>query len=145
MYVIVVLHVLGACIWVGGHLILSLRFTPQAWRTKQSNELLSFEQRYEVLGMAALLLQVATGFHLASRYSLNMRDWFDPSQPVLHVIGLKLLLLLALILIAAHARFRVLPNIERFGVRFFIVHVWLVTLISVAFVMLGVGFRYGGI
>ncbi len=34
MALVLFLHLLGACIWVGGHLILVIRFVPQAWRAR---------------------------------------------------------------------------------------------------------------
>ena len=149
MALVLFLHVLGACIWVGGHLVLVTRFVPQAWRTRDARELLSFEHRYEPVGMLALLLQIVTGLHLAWAYSADMAQWFDPQASPIHVIGLKLLTLLLTALVAAHARFRVIPKLQRAPqgqmVRVFCLHVLAVTLLAVTFVYLGVAFRFGAV
>ena len=34
MALVLFLHLLGASIWVGGHLILAIRFVPKAWRLR---------------------------------------------------------------------------------------------------------------
>lgn len=149
MGLVLFLHLLGACIWVGGHLILAIRFVPQAWRTSDARELLAFEHKYEPLGMAALGMQIATGLHLAWAYSSDMAQWFDPHAAPIHVIGYKIVTLLLTALIAAHARFRVIPQLHKqpqgARVRWFCIHVLGVTALAVLFVYLGVVFRFGGI
>ncbi len=149
MALVLFLHVLGACIWVGGHLILAIRFVPQTWRSQDAAALLAFEQKYEPLGMAALGMQIATGLHLAWAYSSDMAQWFDSDAAPLHIIGYKLMVLLLTALVAAHARFRVIPQLHRqpqgAGVRFFCLHVLTVTLLAVTFVYLGVAFRFGAV
>ena len=143
------LHLLGGSIWVGGHLILAIRFVPQAWRLRDASELLTFEHKYEPLGMTALGMQIATGLHLAWAYSSDMAQWFDPHAAPIHLIGYKLIALLLTALVAAHARFRVIPKLYRqpqgAGVRFFCLHVLMVTLLAVSFVYLGVAFRFGAV
>ena len=149
MALVLFLHLLGACIWVGGHLILLIRFVPQAWRARDASELLKFEHTYEPLGMAALGIQIATGLHLAWAYSSNMAQWFDPNAAPIHLIGYKLIALLLTALVVAHARFRVIPKLYRqpqgAGVRFFCLHILTVTLLAVVFVYLGVVFRFGAV
>ena len=55
-------HILGACIWVGGHLYLCLCILPKAVRHQDSQPILNFENSFEKLGMTALIVQVLTGF-----------------------------------------------------------------------------------
>ena len=149
MGLVLFLHLLGASIWVGGHLILAIRFIPQAWRLSDARELLAFEQKYEPIGMTALAAQIATGLHLAWAYSSDMAQWFDPHAAPIHLIGYKLIALLLTALVAAHARFRVIPKLYRqpqgAGVRLFCLHVLMVTLLAVIFVYLGVAFRFGAV
>jgi uncharacterized membrane protein len=63
---LVLLHVLGATIWAGGHLILSIAFLPKALKERKLNIILDFEKQYERVGIPALLLQVITGFWMAT-------------------------------------------------------------------------------
>ncbi len=62
------LHVVGAAVWVGGHLVLLGRYLPQAWRAGRLDLLREFERRYEGLGLPALALQVGTGLLLLTHY-----------------------------------------------------------------------------
>ncbi len=61
----------------------------------------------------------------------------------------KLIALLLTALVAAHARFRVIPKLYRqsqgAGVRFFCMHILTVTLLALVFVYLGVAFRFGAV
>ena len=149
MALVLFLHLLGASIWVGGHLILAIRFVPKAWRLRDASELLTFEHKYEPLGMTALGVQIATGLHLAWAYSSDMAQWFDPHAAPIHIIGYKLMTLLLTALIAAHARFRVIPKLQQqpqgAWVKVFCAHVLSVTILAIVFVYLGVVFRFGGV
>lgn len=149
MALMLFLHLLGACIWVGGHLVLVTRFVPRAWQLQDATELLAFEQKYEPVGMMALAVQIATGLHLAWAYSSDMAQWFDSHSAPIHVIGYKLMTLLLTALVAAHARFRVIPQLQHqpkgAKVRIFCLHILAVTTLAVTFVYLGVAFRFGGI
>ena len=57
------LHVMGACIWVGGHLYLVVKILPQAVREQNTQRILDFEGSFEKLGMSALVVQVLTGLY----------------------------------------------------------------------------------
>lgn len=59
------LHIIGASIWVGGHLILSIRYLPNAVLKKEIGPLTQFEEKFEVVGIPALLIQVVTGIIMA--------------------------------------------------------------------------------
>lgn len=47
---LVILHVLGATIWVGGHLIPSVCFLSGSLHKKGPNIIKAFEQKYETIG-----------------------------------------------------------------------------------------------
>ena len=58
---LLLLHILAATVWTGGHLVLALTVLPRALRARDPQILLQFESGYERVGMPALLLQVLTG------------------------------------------------------------------------------------
>ena len=103
---IVLLHVLAATVWTGGHLVLALTILPQALRSKSVADLSRFESAYEKVGIPALLIQVASGLWLASQIAPDVAQWFAFDDPVARLVGVKLLLLLSTMLFAADARLR---------------------------------------
>ncbi|OOR89601.1 hypothetical protein B0181_06425 [Moraxella caviae] len=141
-------HLLGACIWVGGHLYLLVRLMPNFIKNQDVKGFLAFEKSYEPLGMAALLLQVITGAYLLSRF-VPASLWFSPLGSLGALIHAKFLWLILTLLTALHARFRVVARLERgthddktlknMGVHVLLICVW-----SVAFVATGMMFRWGG-
>jgi len=52
----IVLHVLAATIWTGGHIVLATTVLPKILKTKNIDKLLEFEMGYEKVGMPALPL-----------------------------------------------------------------------------------------
>jgi putative copper export protein len=58
---LVILHLLGATIWVGGHLVLSLVVLPRALRARDPSVIREFETGYQRIGLPALLLAVLPG------------------------------------------------------------------------------------
>lgn len=141
---VLILHLLGATLWTGGHILLSLTVLPEALRKHDPNILLAFEQRYERVGMSALLVQVISGFWLAHHWLPDAAAWWGFGNPVSAMISTKLLLLLATVLTALHARLRVIPRLDAQRLPFMALHVALVTLFSILFVIAGVGLRTGG-
>ena len=139
------LHVLGATIWTGGHLVLALAWLPRVLRERSPEQLLRFEQGYERIGMPALVVQVVTGVWMAWQMVPSMGAWLSPETPVARAITLKLGLLALTALIAAHARLRVIPRLSAATLPLMAWHVAAVTLISVAFVAVGVSLRFGGV
>ena len=65
---LVLFHVFGATIWVGGHLILSLTILPKALKENNPDLILQFEKNYEKIGLPALFFQVITGIWLSLLY-----------------------------------------------------------------------------
>ena len=139
------LHVLGATIWTGGHLVLALAWLPRVLRERSPEQLLRFEQGYERIGMPALVVQVVTGVWMAWQMVPSVGAWLSPETPVARAIALKLGLLALTALIAAHARLRVIPRLTAATLPLMAWHVAAVTLISVAFVAVGVSLRFGGV
>ena len=139
------LHVLGATVWTGGHLVLALTWLPRVLSERSPEQLLRFEQGYERIGMPALVLQIVTGLWMAYQMVPSVAQWLSPDTPVARAIALKLVLLLCTALIAAHARLRVIPRLSVDTLPLMAWHVGAVTLLSVGFVAVGVSLRFGGV
>ena len=140
-----VLHILGATIWTGGHLVLSLTVLPRALRQRDPDILSSFEAGYERIGLPALAIQVVTGLWLAHRLVPRFADWFSFSTVTSTHVALKLLLLLLTLALAMHARLRLIPKLSARTLPVLAWHVIAVTIVAVTFVLVGVGFRTGGL
>ena len=139
------LHVLGATVWTGGHLVLAVTWLPRVLRERSPEQLVRFEQGYERIGMPALVLQIVTGLWMAYQMVPSVAQWLSPDTPVARAIALKLVLLLCTALIAAHARLRVIPRLSADTLPLMAWHVGAVTLLSVGFVAVGVSLRFGGV
>ena len=139
------LHLLAATVWTGGHLVLALTVLPRALRQRSPRVLLDFEQGYERVGMPALAIQVATGLWMALQLVPDWGQWFNPGTPFERAVSLKLALLTATVLVATHARLRVIPTLRADTLALMAWHVAAVTLLSVGFVLTGISFRYGGL
>ncbi|XOV79877.1 MAG: CopD family protein [Aestuariibacter sp.] len=140
---LLLVHILCATIWTGGHIVLSCVVLPAALKNRTPEVLLKFESGYEKLAMPALLLQVLTGIALAYRYMPNAANWVNPNDPISRLITAKLLLLALIAGFAIHARFRVLPNLNQNNLTVMAWHIIPVTLFSILFVVVGVSFRTG--
>lgn len=140
---ILILHLLGATVWTGGHLILTLVVLPKALSSQNIDGLMQFEQLFERVGMPALVLQIITGLWMAYQLLPNIAAWFKLDNDFSILISLKLLLLLMTVLVALHARFYRIPRLSIHTLKGFSINIILVTLFSVAFVVVGTLFRTG--
>jgi putative copper export protein len=140
---LLLVHLLAATIWTGGHLVLALTILPTAFRRRSVEELLRFESAYEKVGIPALLVQVVSGVWLARLLVPDPRLWFALDHPVGRLVGLKLTLLAATAALAIDARLRLIPRLGAEHLGALAWHVVPVTLLSVAFVVLGLAFRTG--
>lgn len=139
---LIILHLIGASIWIGGHLVLSLRILPQVLKSRDYAPLLYFEKKYEAVGMPALFLQVVTGIILALKYSPTLLAFETPQQTA---ISIKFFFLFATIALAINARLFIFPKLSDKNLNFLAVHIILVTLLSVGFLVCGVAVRFGGL
>jgi putative copper export protein len=137
------LHILGATIWTGGHLVLALAVLPRVLKDRSPAALRQFESAFEKVGMPALLLQVATGLWLAHLLVPNVRSWFTAEDFVARLILLKLSLLAVTVLVAADARLRIIPRLTEQTLPAMARRIIAVTVLSVLFVTIGVSFRVG--
>jgi putative copper export protein len=136
------LHVLGATVWTGGHLVLALGVLPGALKERSTVAVQAFEVRFERVGIPALLIQVVTGLYLATTLAPTS-TWLELDNPATRAIVIKLGLLAATVAFAAHARLRVIPHLTAENLGTLAWHIVAVTIISVAFVVIGVGYRVG--
>ncbi len=141
--VMLLLHLLGATVWTGGHLILTLTILPRALRERSISDLQRFESAYERIGIPALIIQVVTGLWLAHRLVPDVLRWFAFDDPVARLIATKLLLLAITAALAADARIRIIPRLTEERLPSLAWHIIPVTVVSVLFVIAGVSFRTG--
>lgn len=142
---LILLHVLGASVWVGGHLILAVSILPRALRNDDVAAIQQFEAAFERIGIPALIVQVLTGVRLATLYA-PFSEWFGFTGHAPRHITLKLLVLTATVALAAHARLSLIPRLSRGApLRQLAWHIVAVTLLAVAFALIGVSFRVGGL
>jgi putative copper export protein len=138
---LVLIHLLGATIWAGGHLVLSIGFLPVAIRKGDLSVITFFEQRYERIGLPALLAQVVTGVWMAAIY-VPFREWLSLATTHHRFLWVKLGLLLVTLALALHARLFLIPQLTREKLPALAFHIVLVTMLAVAFVVVGLSFRF---
>lgn len=141
---ILLLHLVGSAIWLGGHLVLALAILPRALKRHNPSIVLDFEEGFERLGIPALIVQVITGLWLAHRLIPNPVLWFTGDSPQALAILLKLVLLVATVGLAVHARLRIVPKLDRGNLQNLAWHIVAVTVFALVFVILGVAIRTGG-
>lgn len=139
-YLALSLHILGASVWAGGHLVLAVAILPSALRAQRAATVSEFERNFERVGLPALALQIITGLWLAHHLLGGPGNWFD-DNPVAHV---KLGLLAATLGLAVHARLRVIPKLTDDTLTTLAWHIRLVTIAAVLFVLAGASIRFGG-
>lgn len=140
------LHLIGASIWVGGHLYLLIRLMPKFVRDHDVAGFLAFEKSYEPLGMTALAVQIITGLYMLNAIT-PVATWLTPMGALTALIHAKLTWLVLTIITALHARFRVVAKLERGNyndstLKVMAVHVGLICLWSLCFVATGMAFRF---
>ena len=140
---LLLLHLLAATIWTGGHIVLSLVVLPKVLKEQSPEQLLNFESVYEKIGMPALVVQVITGVLLAHRLLPDVTQWFDPANPIARPIMTKLILLALTIGFAIDARLRIIPVLSPGNLIVMAWHIIPVTIFSILFVVIGVSFRTG--
>ncbi len=142
---VLLLHILSATIWTGGHLVLALVILPKLLRARDPEILLSFEQGFEKVGMPALVFQVVSGLWLAFQIVPDFGDWFALDDPLANLILIKLTLLALTAAFAVDAKLRILSDLTPEKLVPMAWHIIPVTIFSVLFVTVGVAFRFGGI
>ncbi len=138
-------HLLAACVWVGGHLILLFRFVPAALKQKSLNPINSFRKKFEPIGIPSLLILIISGIIMAYDYEVTVGSWFLFSTGIERVVSLKLILISITVLSAFLATRFIFPNLKDKVTPLLVFFIALVTVIAVTLVFLGTTVRYGGI
>lgn len=142
---VLILHLLAAAVWVGGHLLLAICYLPTALKKKDPQIILNFEKKFEALGMSSLVILIASGTWMAYDFGVTFETWFSFSSGIEKVVSFKLLLLFLTFVCAFCAQFFVLPNLNETNISRMAVIIISVTTIAVTMLVLGSTIRYGGI
>jgi len=140
--ILLILHTLGACVWVGGHLILAITILPKALKLKDPEIISTFESMFERIGIPSLIIQVVTGLRLAMIF-MPIGEWFDFSNSISALISIKIILLLITVILAIHARFFIIPKLDADKLSMLGWHIAGVTIIAVLMLLTGLSFRMG--
>ena len=142
---LLLVHLVAATIWVGGHPVLAVSLLPEALSKRDPELVLSFERIYERIGLPAMAVQIATGLWLAYRLRPDLETWAQWSDPIALTISLKLACLALTLVLAVHARLFIIPTLSAARLPILGAHIVAVTLLALVFVWLGLAFRYGGV
>ena len=143
--VMVMLHMLGASAWIGGHAVLMLTVLPKAIRENCPQPILDFERGYGRLGLAALIVQLATGLWLVRRWIGEWATVFSEPTPQGHLVLSKLTILVLTVALGGYTYHRVIPVLATRGFKAFVVLSTVTTALAVVMLILGVGIRTGGL
>ncbi|MBL8035026.1 MAG: CopD family protein [Leptospiraceae bacterium] len=142
---IIALHLIAATIWTGGHLVLFFAVLLPALKARDHQRITAFEQHFEKVGIPALAVLIGTGIYMAFYHVPHFSDWFTLSTAASRTITLKLSFLLFTIVLAAHARLKIIPTLSEKTLNKLAIHISLVTVTAVLFALTGVLHRFGGI
>ncbi|CAM3905861.1 CopD family protein [Aquirufa aurantiipilula] len=141
-HTLLLLHLIGACIWLGGHLILSLQIVPKALVKKDVQLIQQFEKIFEPIGIPSLVIQIITGVWMAIfQYGIQF-NWDNAIQ---RNIIIKLSLLVLSLLLALHARIFIIPKLSLVNLPMMVLHIRFITLVALLMVFFGLQFRFGGL
>ena len=143
--IILIIHLLAATIWVGGHLILLLRYVPKAIKTKSLDELSVFRKNFEPVGMPSLFVLIVTGIIMAYDYNVTIEKWFLFENAIEKIVSIKLILLFISLTLAFITIKFVLPSIDKLSPFILYFIIFLVTTIAVTMLILGSLVRVGGL
>ncbi len=146
-HLLLIIHLICATIWVGGHLYVATIIIPSILKKRDAKRLLDFEKSFEPLGMPSLLILIITGVWMMYQYGVTFSDLFSFSTPIETAISLKVLFLLATVALAISAQSWVLPSVRKSPKRIPIVagHVIMVALLGVALLTVGSFVSRGGL
>lgn len=144
-YSLLLLHLIAATIWVGGHLFLVFRYLPIALKNRDVSILKDFKIKFEPIGIPALLVLIITGILMAYDYGVTITMWFSFSTPIEKVISIKLLLLFITLVFGLTADLFVFPKLTSKTINLVTFLIITVTVTGVAMLVLGSLVRIGGV
>lgn len=145
-HLLLIIHLIAATIWVGGHLTLCFAYLPEALKNRDPNIILQFESKFEKVGLTSLLFLVGSGIWMSYQFGITIEQWFHFSNPIESVVSTKLSLLLLTVLFAISAQVRVIPKLRKSAEKLneMAFHIIGVTSIGVLMLIFGSFIRYGG-
>ena len=144
-HLILIFHLIAATVWIGGHLTLAIVFLPVALRQKDPYVILSFEKKFEPLGLSSLATLIITGIWMSYDFNVKFDSWFTFSGSFEKTISLKLTLLILTVLLALYTQIFVIPNLNKNNLPKIAFSIISVTTIGIVMLILGSTLRYGGI
>ncbi|OCB76041.1 copper resistance protein CopD [Flavobacterium piscis] len=144
-HILLIIHLIAATIWIGGHLTLSIVFLPVALRKKEPLIILNFEKKFEPLGISSLIALIITGIWMAYDFGITYQSWFYFSGSLEKVVSIKLVLLMLTFVLALYTQIYVIPNLNKYNLNKIAFSIISVTVIGLSMLILGSTIRYGGI
>lgn len=144
-HTLLIIHLIAATIWIGGHLTLSIVFLPVALRQKEPLIILNFEKKFEPLGISSLVALIITGIWMAYDFGITYQSWFYFSGSLEKVVSIKLVLLMLTFVLALYTQIYVIPNLTKYNLNKIAFSIISVTVIGLSMLILGSTIRYGGI
>lgn len=144
-HILLIIHLIAATIWIGGHLTLSIVFLPVALRKKEPLIILNFEKKFEPLGISSLITLIITGIWMAYDFGITYQSWFYFSGSLEKVVSIKLVLLMLTFVLALYTQIYVIPNLNKYNLNKIVFSIISVTAIGLSMLILGSTIRYGGI
>src|SRR6056300_496674 len=137
---LLILHILGASVWLGGLMIFAIGVVPKARKEGSIARTRSFESSFHILGMIAITIQFLTGLRLAMIYVGGMKGLFDFSNhgAVLFLWKLVLIIVSMVVFVIFKKKLKAAADDNPCSVSPFI---WL--LLAIALMVLGLGFSRG--
>lgn len=135
---ILIIHVLSATIWVGGHLLMMFRYLPGVIRSNDISSLLEFESKYESMGKPALVLLIVTGFWMGLSYDDNPLHWFSFENEIYALLAVKTILLMITLISAIDAHTRIAKKEGTALIKSTVFHIRIVTVAAVLLLIAGV-------
>lgn len=142
---IVITHLIGSALWIGGHMVLLFVIIPHALRTRSTDPIVRFEHQFGPIGLVALGVQVVSGLWLAHHWVGPFSKIF--TEPTLHtrMIAAKIVVLILTVGVAAFTQYRVVSRLSEKNLRLFLLLTSCLTGLAVLMLILGVGIRTGGL
>jgi len=141
----VIMHILGACVWLGGHVVLVGAVLPTAISSGQIDHLKRFVKGFGRLGLPALILQLLTGIWLANRWIPSWSGIFTEPTPQGHLVLTKLLLIALSVPLAGYTYHRAAPRLSQDRMIPFVAVTAAIAALAALMLIAGVGVRTGGL
>ncbi len=142
--VMVVAHLLGSAVWVGGNLILVRAVLPRALGARDPRPVVEYERMFGPLGLIALLVQVVSGLLLARHWVPSLSTYFQEPTLQSRLVLVKLALLTAGLVLGGLMH-RMLPTLAAPSLRRFAALAWGSAVIGVLLVIAGAAVRLNGL